>query len=251
MKPVKDARRIAIRSYSMWANYLGIVALMLPVVLFLGWHIDTDPRIWWLSGLALILFGTVGRLIEQPDRRSWPRIIFLTVAFLILIAAWVSPALSAPVSERAFLSEAIPLVSKWEGKRNHAYLDTIASPPVWTVCYGETRGVKEGDYYTDGECDAMLANGLLKYRTGLHVYFVPATIHRRLTPKRDAAYVSLAWNVGITGAGRSTATRRLNAGDIPGGCTALTWWNRSGQYIIRGLVNRRADEYRLCMEGVS
>lgn len=251
MKPVKDARRIAIRSYSMWANYLGIVALLLPVVLFLGWHIDTDPRIWWLSGLALILFGTVGRLIEQPDRRSWPRIIFLTVAFLILIAAWVSPALSAPVSERAFLSEAVPLVSKWEGKRNHAYLDTIASPPVWTICYGETRGVRPGDYYTDAECAAMLGRGLLQFRAGLHNAFTETTKQRRLTPQRDAAYVSLAYNAGVYAISRSTAVRRLNAGNIAGGCTALTWWNRSGQYIIRGLVNRRADEYRLCMEGVS
>jgi len=49
---------------------------------------------------------------------------------------------------------------------------------------------------------------------------------------------------------RSTALRRLNAGDISGACEALTWFDRAGGRVIRGLQNRRADEYRLCMEGV-
>lgn len=155
------------------------------------------------------------------------------------------------VTIAAFLLVAFPLVAKWEGKENHAYLDTIASPPVWTICYGETRGVKGGDYKTDAQCKAMLEAGLVEYREKLHVYFTEETKRHRLTPERDAAYVSLAWNVGIRGAGRSTATRRLNAGDIAGGCQALTWWNRAGGRVVRGLVNRRADEYRLCMKGVS
>jgi GH24 family phage-related lysozyme (muramidase) len=57
-------------------------------------------------------------------------------------------------------------------------------------------------------------------------------------------------NVGIAGAGKSTATRRLNAGDIAGGCQALTWWNKAGGRVVRGLVNRRAEEFALCMDGL-
>ena len=49
----------------------------------------------------------------------------------------------------------------------------------------------------------------------------------------------------------SWSTRRLNAGDIAGGCTSLTWWNKAGARVIRGLVNRRADEYQMCMEGLA
>jgi len=168
------------------------------------------------------------------------------VCALILCASPVS----AGTNEAATMAVAVPLVARWEGKRNTAYLDPIASPPVWTVCYGETRGVRQGDTYTDDQCAAMLARGLVTYRNGLHGYLAPETKATRLTPERDAAYVSLSYNVGISGAGKSTATRRLNAGDIAGGCEALGWWNRAGGRVVRGLVNRRADEVRLCLKGL-
>ena len=251
MQIITDARRVALRSYSMWANYLGILALILPEVIYAVWQRDTDPRLWWFSGLALILFGTIGRLIEQPRRRSWIRILLLAAAVVALLFVWIKPAVSAPVSEAAFAQEAVPLVGKWEGKRNKAYLDSIASPPVWTVCYGETRGVQRGDYYTDAQCADMLGEGLLQFRVGLHKAFTATTMNHRLTPKRDAAYVSLAYNAGVYAISRSTAVRRLNAGDIAGGCTSLTWWNKAGARVIRGLVNRRADEYQMCMEGLA
>lgn len=128
---------------------------------------------------------------------------------------------------------------------------------IWTswggamLCYGETKAARVRQRATDAECRAKLVERLKgDFRAGLHDYFTEATRAMRLTPERDAAYVSLAYNVGIRGAGRSTATRRLNAGDIAGGCKALTWWNKAGGRVVRGLVNRRAHEYRLCMKGV-
>jgi len=169
----------------------------------------------------------------------------------IFVCAAAPPAPIANTTEAATMRVLVPLVAKWEGKKNTAYLDTIASPAVWTVCYGETRGVGQGDTYTDAQCSAMLERGLGQFRDGLHGYFTRETRDLRLTPERDAAYVSLAYNAGIYGIGKSTATRRLNAGDIAGGCAALGWWNKSGGRIVRGLVNRRADETRLCMVGLT
>lgn len=97
----------------------------------------------------------------------------------------------------------------------------------------------------------MLAREVHSYRDGLHGYFTPETRSERLTAHRDAAYTSLAYNVGVAGAGKSTATRRLNAGDIRGGCEAIGWWNKAGQRVVRGLVNRRADEVALCLRGLT
>lgn len=246
---IPDARRIALRSYSQWSQYLGLVCLFLPEVLLWRWQIDTDPRIWWFSGVGLIIFGMFGRLIVQPPRRSWPRLVVLIAAVALLLGMWARPVLSAPVSQEAFIKVAVPLVSRWEGKENRAYLDTIAVPPVWTVCHGETRGVRPGDYHTDAECAAMLARRLLEFRNGLHRAFTPTTLQHRLTPKRDAAYVSLAYNAGLRAIRASTAVRRLNAGDIVGGCRAIGWWNRSGSRVVRGLVNRRAVDVAYCLEG--
>ena len=153
-------------------------------------------------------------------------------------------------TEAATMMVAVPLVAKWEGLRTTAYLDTIASPPVWTVCYGETEGVQPREVRTVEECEAGLRRGLVRYRNGLHAYFQPVTIAERLTPQRDAAFVSLSYNAGIAGIGGSTATRRLNAGDIAGACEAIGWWNKAGGRVIRGLVNRRAEEKALCREGL-
>lgn len=225
MNLVKNAGRIARRSHSMWANYLGILCLLIPEAVYLLTGRDTNPRFWWLLGIGLIIYAIIGRLKDQGIDHTKIRSSGIT----------------------AFLVVALPLIGAWEGQRNHAYLDMVGVP---TICFGHTKGVQLGDYMSDTQCTELLRSEVLEYREGLHGYFSTATKVHRLTPERDAAYVSLAYNVGVRGAGRSTATRRLNAGDIAGGCQALTWWNKAGGRVVRGLVRRRADEYRLCMLGV-
>lgn len=245
---IPEAKRVALKSYSLWANYIGIAVLIVPEAIYWQWQIDLNPRTLWFLGVGLILFGTVGRLIVQPGHRSWVRVLILGLLIGGLLAVGVKSVAAQHVTDAQFAAVAVPLVGRWEGKRNQAYLDTIAQPPVWTICYGETRGVKQGDYYSDRQCADKLGTALLEYRIGLHRAFTAETITHRLTPARDAAYVSLAYNAGIYAISRSTATRRLNAGDIAGGCQAIGWWNRSGGRVIRGLANRRADEVAMCLE---
>jgi len=187
------------------------------------------------------------------------------LAFAILAAGAMSvapqatPATDAPTWGQT-VEVLVPLVSRWEGTGPtvacdqsaegicaRAYLDTIAEPDIWTVCYGDTNNVIPNELRTIEDCRVQLGQNLRRYRDGLHGYFSEETRAYRLTPWRDAAYTSLAYNVGIAGAGRSTATRRLNTGDVVGGCNAIGWWNRAGGRVIRGLVNRRADEVRLCL----
>jgi GH24 family phage-related lysozyme (muramidase) len=62
--------------------------------------------------------------------------------------------------------------------------------------------------------------------------------------------VSLAYNVGVAATSKSTAVRRLNAGNIRDGCEAIGWYNRAGGRVVRGLVNRRADDTKLCLAGL-
>lgn len=65
MRLVDNARGIAARSYSMWANYLGIVAIIAPDAIYLATGRDTDPRVWLVIGLGLIVAGIFGRLVSQ------------------------------------------------------------------------------------------------------------------------------------------------------------------------------------------
>lgn len=263
MQVIPNARKIALTAYSMWASYLGFLCLILPELIFWIWGVDTNPVVWWSFGVGLALFGMIGRFVVQDRKRGGLRPLFLIVATLLAII-WASmslamsdlqagsppdpaPAVQGLASDRVFLEVAVPFVGQWEGLELVSYRDIVG---VWTVCYGETKGIRAGVRFSKAQCNAMLARELLSYRGRLHRYFTDQTKAARLPVRRDLAYVSLAYNAGVAGIGKSTAVRRLNAGDIAGGCTALTWWNKAGQRVIRGLVRRRAAEYELCMVGV-
>lgn len=269
MRLIPDWRWVATRSHSMWGSYLTLLFLAVPELVYALAGIDTAPRVWWLLGLAAALYTVIGRLIDQHDKDgTGPLIPLGSIALMALIMFATMgmgkilgdpsdgreppgiEAVSGPPSEDAWAAVAVPLVSKWEGLRTEAYLDTIARPPVWTVCYGETKNVRQGDRYTPEQCAQMLRVRLREYRAGWHGYLTEVTLMHRLTPERDAAYTSLSYNAGIAGIGRSTATRRLNEGDIRGGCHAIGWWNKAGGRVIRGLVNRRTEEVALCLKGL-
>lgn len=160
-----------------------------------------------------------------------------------------------PYSEAEALGVAVPFIAGWEGlgpttrdgRHAVAYRDIVG---VVTICYGHTRTAVMGQIRTIEQCEKLLREEVREYRDELLPYFAPETRTSRLTPARDAAYVSLAFNVGWVRAGRSTATRRLNNGNIRGGCYALGWWNKAGGRVVRGLVNRRAAETALCLQGL-
>lgn len=166
-------------------------------------------------------------------------------------------------------AHAVPIIQRWEGTGPvvtcsaspsrtcyQAYLDTIAEPDVPTIGHGQTRlfnpdgsvlrAVRMGDLLTREEADRQFAVGL---RVQYWQPYRACLTADALAAETDAAMTSLGWNIGTSGLCRSTALRRLNAGDVAGACEALTWWNRAGGRIVRGLQNRRADEYQLCMRG--
>lgn len=247
-------KSIALRSYTAWAFYALAAITLAPDLIYLLFGRDTNPAIWSALQIWIVLLGILGRLILQPREGAIKRRLILGLVIVgTLIAAGQAMAQTA---ERDTMRVLVPFVVKWEGEhrcadapRMHcAYRDIVGVP---TLCFGETLGVRIGDRASDKVCRQKLEHRLADdFREGLHRYFTDQTKASRLPPERDAAYVSLAYNVGIRGAGRSTATRRLNAGDIAGGCQALTWWNKAGGRVVRGLVRRRADEYRLCMAGL-
>lgn len=153
------------------------------------------------------------------------------------------PRTSIPAAA-AILAAAVAFVGPWEGERTEAYLDRIASPPVWTVCYGETRGVQQGDRYTPQQCRDMLLEALAVYRDGL-IQCIPALPQQ---PEGvQVALTSWTYNVGIGAACGSTLARHANAGRWREACDQLPRWNRAGGVEVRGLTDRRAAERALCL----
>lgn len=63
---IDNWRTVALRAHSMWAQYLGLVFLVLPELLYLALGYDVAaPRFWFWLGCALILYGIIGRLKYQ------------------------------------------------------------------------------------------------------------------------------------------------------------------------------------------
>ena len=139
---------------------------------------------------------------------------------------------------------AVAIVGTWEGLRLTAYSDVVGVP---TVCYGETYGVKLGDTRTKAECDAMLMRSLRRHEAGMRKCLKDPDA---IPGKSYVAFVSLTYNIGVGAFCRSTARKRLNRGDVRGACDAAIWFKKAGGRTLKGLVNRRAAEQRLCLEGL-
>ena len=113
---------------------------------------------------------------------------------------------------------------------------------VPTIGFGSTKDVRMGDTTTPvralvrllDEVDTIYAQGV---RTCV---LVP------LFPWEFAAFVSLAYNIGVKAFCGSTVVKRVNAQDYQGACDAILMWNKAGGKVLRGLVNRRETEKAIC-----
>jgi len=138
---------------------------------------------------------------------------------------------------------AIPM----EGLRQFAYYDP---PGVLTVCYGSTTDVVKGKKYSLAECKQRLDDDMLN---------AVLTVERCVPGLPDnvlAAFGDAVYNIGPRIAcdkQKSTAARKLAAGDIEGACNELPKWNKAnvgGVMIpLPGLTKRRNLEKLICLEG--
>ena len=131
------------------------------------------------------------------------------------------------------------LLAPWEGLRNKAYVDVVG---VYTICYGETSGVKRGDYKTDEQCLESLAEELSIHNDKMMRYVkVP------LTDYQQAAFLSFTYNVGAGAFSKSTLLKKLNSRDYVGACNELSKWVFAGGKKYNGLVKRREAERKVCL----
>lgn len=133
-------------------------------------------------------------------------------------------------------------VSYYEGVGNKAYLDPVG---IWTICYGETKGVHQGDYKTDEECLDSLAEELTDHHKKMMM-----VIKTPISVKEEAAYLSFTYNIGVGAFSKSTLLKKLNSGDRVGACNQLLRWDKAGGKKLKGLTLRRQSENKLCLEGV-
>lgn len=134
---------------------------------------------------------------------------------------------------------ALNLIKKWEGCRLTAYKDQGG---VWTIGWGHTAGVYEGQTITQAEADAMLEADVVTYNNAVKAY--DSKYH--WTANEEDALTSFAYNLGTGSISQVTANGTRDKATIAQ--KMLLYVNVNGS-PSDGLKNRRRDEVSLFLNG--
>ena len=135
---------------------------------------------------------------------------------------------------RVTSEEGIALIKMFEGCERTAYQ---CSADVWTLGYGHTAGVSEGDTCTADEAETMLTEDLQKFEG-----YVNDLVEVDLEQNQFDALVAWTYNLGPGALKESTLLRKLNDGDFKDAPFQIKRWNRAGGKVLDGLVRRRQAE---------
>lgn len=131
-------------------------------------------------------------------------------------------------------------IAKWEGFLSHAYLDTIASPPVWTIGYGHTGGVRPGEVWSKANALRVLAKDC-RFAAS-EVDRVCKELKVKPTVRQRIALISGVFNCGPGILDDPDIRKPLRRGRWHRVTREWMDWVHAGGQVIQGLVNRRRDE---------
>ena len=130
--------------------------------------------------------------------------------------------------------EGLSLIKKFEGCEYNAYK---CAAGVWTIGYGHTAGVKEGDLVTQQEADKILEEDMKEYEGYINDY---VTVD--LNQNQFDSLVSWVFNLGPNNLKSSSMLKVLNNGayeDVP---AQIKRWNKANGKTLDGLIRRREAE---------
>lgn len=133
------------------------------------------------------------------------------------------------------------LLEAFEVFRPTAYKDIRG---VWTIGYGHTEGVREGDTCTMAQAEAWLGQDTMRAAIAVNKHVtVP------LTQNQFDALVSLTFNIGVTAFEESTLLRKLNDKDYAGAAEEFLSWKRAGSK--RNALLQRREKEKALFEGIA
>ena len=136
--------------------------------------------------------------------------------------------------------EGLSLIKKFEGCELEAYK---CAAGVWTIGYGSTKGVKEGDTLTEEETDNLLLHEMDEYEG-----YVLEAVEMPLSQHQFDAIVSWTFNLGPSNLKASTMLKVLNKGNYEDVPAQIKRWNKASGKVLEGLIRRREAE-ALLFEG--
>ena len=130
--------------------------------------------------------------------------------------------------------EGVALIKKFEGCELDAYQDSVG---VWTIGYGHTKEVKEGDKINKDEAEHLLQEEMPEYEG-----YIENLVKVSLSQCEFDSLCSWVYNLGPTNLQESTLLRFLNEGKYDEVPAQIKRWNKAGGKVLDGLVRRREAE---------
>ena len=131
----------------------------------------------------------------------------------------------------------LAIIRKWESLRLKAYQD---GGGVWTIGYGHTKGVKQGD-----TCTAQQAEEWLIMEAKEVFFFITSVVTVPLNANQLTALTCFIYNVGESAFKNSTMLKYLNQGLYGKASDEFPRWCKDNGKVVQGLLNRRLDEQKL------
>lgn len=139
--------------------------------------------------------------------------------------------------------DCIQLVKYFEGFEDTAYL---CPANVWTIGYGRTRNVKEGDKITEVQAERDLLEELEEFK-----HQVLDSVKVELKQNELDALTSWTYNLGVGNLKSSTLLKKLNAGNKDEVPAEIVRWNKANGKVLAGLTKRREAEAELWAKEVA
>jgi len=137
--------------------------------------------------------------------------------------------------------DCIDMVKHFEGFKAVAYL---CPANVWTIGYGRTKNVKEGDITSMPQATRDLEEELIEF--GEQVLSV---VDVELSQNEFDALASWTYNLGVGNLQSSTLLKKLNTGDNDSVPSEMLRWNKAAGRVLAGLTTRRQAEADLWEKG--
>lgn len=135
----------------------------------------------------------------------------------------------------------LELVKNFEGLYLHAYQDSVG---VWTIGYGHTRGVYQGQVITENEALVFLQSDMIYAETQVQAFANRYGV--TMTPNQFSALTSLVFNVGsgclVDDTRLSSALRSHN---FTMAADDILAYDHAGGRVLFGLQRRRMAERQL------
>lgn len=136
--------------------------------------------------------------------------------------------------------QTLALIRKWEGCKLTAYKDVAG---VWTIGYGHTEDVKEGDTCTPEQAEYWLCEEVEWFQKGVLGSCKIPPNSNQLT-----ALVSFTYNLGLGNLRQSTLLKKHNASNFIGAANEFLRWDKVRDpetkrfRSVSGLLARRKGE---------